>query len=360
MPGIRYPHPGQRLVGRRRADRFRHQVQRAQSRQGSSVLQLCRGRSGPHQRQVQLLAFPLGCQLRHQDGGAHQLHEDARPPSRSVYLINQDYSFGQSVRTHRQGDARRQAAGHPDRRRRAASAAEDHRLRALYRQDQGIGRRQRHHRQLGPGFRAAAEGCGRRRTEGRTGTPITPAAPAARPPSSRPTSTIRFSRSPKASPTSTTSRRRNSKRRSAPKYDFSLFYPRAVNQMRMFAAAADKAKSLDPVKVAAGARRHGVRGLQRRQGLHAQGRSPVLPADVHRLVRRAAPTRSRSTRKRPAGAGSSSPRSTPRRPCCRPPARWTGRTDRRLHATRHLRFAAGLLARATARGLISRRRVRRA
>ena len=35
------------------------------------------------------------------------------------------------------------------------------------------------------------------------------------------------------------------------KYDFSLFYPRAVNQMRMLAAAADKAKSLDPVKVAA-------------------------------------------------------------------------------------------------------------
>jgi branched-chain amino acid transport system substrate-binding protein len=34
------------------------------------------------------------------------------------------------------------------------------------------------------------------------------------------------------------------------KYDFSLFYPRAVNEMRMFAAAAEKAKSLDPIKVA--------------------------------------------------------------------------------------------------------------
>ena len=69
-------HPGQRLVGRRRAVGLRHQIQRAQSRQGSPVLQLCRGRSGSDQRQVQLLAFPLGCQLRHQDGGAHQLHED--------------------------------------------------------------------------------------------------------------------------------------------------------------------------------------------------------------------------------------------------------------------------------------------
>src|SRR3984893_2172897 len=34
------------------------------------------------------------------------------------------------------------------------------------------------------------------------------------------------------------------------KYDVSVFYPRAVNQMRMLAAAADKAKSIDPVKVA--------------------------------------------------------------------------------------------------------------
>ena len=164
--GVRYHHPGQRLVGCRRADRLRDQVQRAQSRQGSAVLQLCRGRSGPDQRQVQLLAFPLGRELRHQDGGAHQLHEDACPRSKSVYLINQDYSFGESVRSSRQGHAGRQAAGHRDRRRRAASAAEGHRLRALHRQDQGIGRRHRHHRQLGPGFRAAAEGSRRRRTEG--------------------------------------------------------------------------------------------------------------------------------------------------------------------------------------------------
>ncbi|MBC7577981.1 MAG: branched-chain amino acid ABC transporter substrate-binding protein [Tardiphaga sp.] len=35
------------------------------------------------------------------------------------------------------------------------------------------------------------------------------------------------------------------------KYDMSMTYPRAANEMRMFAAAAEKAKSLDPVKVAA-------------------------------------------------------------------------------------------------------------
>ena len=34
------------------------------------------------------------------------------------------------------------------------------------------------------------------------------------------------------------------------KYDFSLQYPRAVDEMRMLAAAAEKAKSIEPVKVA--------------------------------------------------------------------------------------------------------------
>ncbi|MCX7308327.1 MAG: branched-chain amino acid ABC transporter substrate-binding protein [Afipia sp.] len=34
------------------------------------------------------------------------------------------------------------------------------------------------------------------------------------------------------------------------KYDFSLFYPRAVNEIRMFKLAAETAKSLEPVKVA--------------------------------------------------------------------------------------------------------------
>ncbi len=77
--------------------------------------------------------------------------------------------------------AQGEAPRHPDRRRRAASAAEDHRLRALRRQDQGVGRRQRHHRQLGPGLRAAAQGGGRRRACRSTGTPTMRAAPAVRP-----------------------------------------------------------------------------------------------------------------------------------------------------------------------------------
>jgi hypothetical protein len=40
------------------------------------LFQLCRGGSYPHQCKVQLLAFPLGCKFRHQDGSAHELHEE--------------------------------------------------------------------------------------------------------------------------------------------------------------------------------------------------------------------------------------------------------------------------------------------
>ena len=75
----------------------------------------------------------------------------------------------------------------------------------------------------------------------------------------------------------------------------------------------------------AGAGRHEVRGVQRRRRLHAQGRPSVLPADVHLLVRR--PQREGAVRRRKDRLGLEgwSPRSTPRRPCCRPPARWNGR-----------------------------------
>ena len=81
--GVRYHHPGQRVVSRRRADGLRNKIQRTKSRQGSPLFQLCRGRSDPHQCKVQLLAFPLGCKFRHQDGSAHELHEERCRLSRS-------------------------------------------------------------------------------------------------------------------------------------------------------------------------------------------------------------------------------------------------------------------------------------
>lgn len=79
------------------------------------------------------------------------------PAIKKLYLINQDYSFGESVRTTAR-DAEGEASRHRDRRRRKAPAAEGHRLRAVYREDQGIRRGQRDHRQLGPGLRIAAQG----------------------------------------------------------------------------------------------------------------------------------------------------------------------------------------------------------
>ncbi len=45
-----------------------------------------------------------------------------RKDIKKVYIIGQDYSFGQAVRARRQRDAEGEAARHPDRRRRAASA----------------------------------------------------------------------------------------------------------------------------------------------------------------------------------------------------------------------------------------------
>ena len=116
--GIHYHHPGQRLVGRRRARGFRHQEQCAQSRQGNAVLQLCRGRSEPDQRQVQLLALPLGRQFGHQDGGADQLYEG--PEVHQEGLPDQPGLFLWPGGPHRRrARCWRKAARYRDRRRRS-------------------------------------------------------------------------------------------------------------------------------------------------------------------------------------------------------------------------------------------------
>ncbi len=58
---------------------------------------------------------------------------------KKIYLINQDYSFGHSVRTQAR-DAETQAPRYRDRWRRVAPVAEDHGLFALRRKDQSLGR----------------------------------------------------------------------------------------------------------------------------------------------------------------------------------------------------------------------------
>ena len=103
-----------------------------------------------------------------------------------------------------------------------------------------------------------------------------------------------------------------------------LFYPRAVNEMRMLAKAVNAGQVRRPKAIAAAARGHEDRGLRRRRRLHAQGRSSVLPAHLHRAASaRSIPARS-STRRAPAGAGRRSAWSRRTTPSCRRPARWSG------------------------------------
>src|SRR5258707_11302536 len=76
---------------------------------------------------MQLLALPLGCELRHQDGGAHQSYEDAPEhqealPDKSGLLVRPGGARGGEE------DAGCEAPGHPDRRRRTAPIAQDHGL----------------------------------------------------------------------------------------------------------------------------------------------------------------------------------------------------------------------------------------
>ena len=119
--GIRYITQGNGSAVRRRYRGLRGEVQRAQPGQGSAVLQLCGGRSDLDQREMQLLAFPLGCELGHQDDRAHQLHEDTIEHQES--LFDQSGLFVRPGGARRSAqDAQRQTAGHRDRRRRGASA----------------------------------------------------------------------------------------------------------------------------------------------------------------------------------------------------------------------------------------------
>ena len=84
---------------------------------------------------------------------------------KKVYLFNQNYSHGQQVAQVRQGIPQAQAPRHRDRRRRPASAGPGPRLRALHRQDQGLGRRHGDHRQLGLRPVAAGQGGARGRLQ---------------------------------------------------------------------------------------------------------------------------------------------------------------------------------------------------
>ncbi|SPA43974.1 hypothetical protein CBM2629_A100172 [Cupriavidus taiwanensis] len=106
---------------------------------------------------MQLLAFPPGRQLRHEDGGAD--HLPGQGSERQEGLPDQpELLVRPPGGARRQGLPEAQAPGHPDRRRRPASAGAGQGLRALRGQDQGLRRRHRDHRQLGQRPRAADQG----------------------------------------------------------------------------------------------------------------------------------------------------------------------------------------------------------
>ena len=120
-PGHPLHHPGQRLVGGAGAGRRDQQVQRAQSRQGSDLPQRGRGRSGPDQQQVQLLALPLRRRHDDEDGGDDHLHEG--PEGHQEGLPAEPELLARPAgREVRQGIPEAQAPRHRDRRRGPAPA----------------------------------------------------------------------------------------------------------------------------------------------------------------------------------------------------------------------------------------------
>ena len=181
-------------------------------------------------------------------------------------------------------DAQRQTAGHRDRRRRGASLAQGHRLLALYRQDQGLRRRQRHHRQLGPGFRLADQGRGRRRIAGRLVHLL-------RRRHRRPD---RDQAGQSAGSRVCDRRRRGERavctgagvREGVPRQDRRDAVLSARRQRDPHVRQGRRRSEFGRADQGRGqARRHEGHRLRRRRGLHALRRSSVLPADVHRQLR---------------------------------------------------------------------------
>ena len=133
------------------------------------------------------------------------------------------------------------------------------------------------------------------------------------------------------------------------KLGVSLFYPRAVNEMRMLAKAVEQAKTDEPKALAT-----------QFEGMKSEafdGGDIWMRKDDHQLFQdmyiaasaRSTPAPS-STRREPAGAGRASASSKRATRFCRPPARWTVREGRaQLFSPRALARAVRALAMRTAK-----------
>src|ERR1700737_3911901 len=153
------------------------------------------------------------------------------------------------------------------------------------------------------------------------------AAPAVRRAASRPTPTIRCSRLAKASRISITPRRRSSRKRSAPSMMSACSIPapptRCVCLRRQPTRPSRSIRSRSRSRSKAWSSRCStVAKATCARTITSSSSQSIFPRSAN------APKRSRSTRKRPGGAGSSLRRSIRPRPCFRPPASWNGRTER--------------------------------
>ena len=179
-PGLPLRHAGQRLGRRRwRIIDARRQAQRAQPGQGNHLPELRGGRPGADQREVQLLALPPRRRHLDEDGGADHLHEgpargqEGLPAStRTTRTASRSPSTPRKTWTRKRPDV-------ADRRRRPAPAGPGASDFAPYvAKIKAVGRRHRHHRQLGLRPDAADQGGQRRGPERSSSTPTTPASPA--------------------------------------------------------------------------------------------------------------------------------------------------------------------------------------
>ena len=214
----------------------------------------------------------MGRQLGHQNGRAHELHAaKGRPNIKKVYLINQDYSFGQSVRKQAAPCWRRSA-------RTSRSLATNCILCSRSR--------------IFPRYVAKIKASGADTViTGNWGQDIAlllkaaadaglqtdwytyyaGGAPVVRPRSSRPGLSHRVFEIVEAIPNSNPAATQKWEADFRAKTGVGLFYPRAVNEMRMLAKAVNAAKSDDPKAIAPVLEGMKTEGFDGRRRYDAQG-----------------------------------------------------------------------------------------
>ena len=245
------------------------------------------------------------------------------PEDKKVYLLNQDYLFGQSMQHDIKTFLAKLRPDIADRRRRADPARQGQGFLALRQQDQGVRRAGADHRQLGPGPEPADQG--RASMPGSTSSTTRSIAPSRR----RPTAIGPARRRPRASRSRSfneniAGRDRQCRARSTgpgssarPMTSISM-PPASAPCSSSCRPAINKAGSTDALKVAQALEGMTSTDMTRARGDHARGRppaaEPLLRRDVHQGREIRLP-------RRPASAGRLLTTVEARTWRCRPPAR---------------------------------------